>query len=252
MSDSITASVGLTRSEDEVLSADWFTNPHLDGPTPLTVTEDGRVFGHLATWNVCHIGIGDACVTAPKSASNYSYFHTGEVQTDAGPVAVGQISLGGGHADLKHGVRATMAHYDSTSAAAADVTAGEDEHGIWVAGAVRPGADTAALRAAALSGDWRRVGGNLELVAALAVNVPGFPIPRPSLAASGTVQTALVAASPVEQPEDIKAVVAAAVTERLARIEREKSAAKAKALLTEQYAAQKQERVARARAALTQ
>src|SRR5699024_6608649 len=27
-----------------------------------------------------------------------------------------------------------------------------------------------------LSGDWRTIGGNLELVAALAVNTPGFPI----------------------------------------------------------------------------
>ena len=27
-----------------------FADPHLVGPTPLNVTEDGRVFGHLATW----------------------------------------------------------------------------------------------------------------------------------------------------------------------------------------------------------
>jgi hypothetical protein len=45
-----------------------------------------------------------------------------------------------------------------------------------------------------LSGDWRRIGGNLELVAALAVNVPGFPVPRPrGLVASGSMQS-LVAA----------------------------------------------------------
>ena len=36
----------------------------------------------------------------------------------------------------------------------------------------------AELRASALSGDWRYVNGNLELVAALAVNNPGFPIYR--------------------------------------------------------------------------
>ena len=60
--------------------------------------------------------------------------------------------------------------------------AGEDEFGIWVAGAVDAEVAPAIarkLRASALSGDWRRVDGSLELVAALAVNVPGFPIPRP-------------------------------------------------------------------------
>ena len=39
------------------------------------------------------------------------------------------------------------------------------------------------MRAAPLSGDWRRIGGNLEMVAALHVNTAGFPIPR-MLAAS--------------------------------------------------------------------
>jgi hypothetical protein len=32
------------------------------------------------------------------------------------------------------------------------------------------------VRAASLSGGWRQIDGNLELVAALAVNFPGFPI----------------------------------------------------------------------------
>jgi hypothetical protein len=62
--------------------------------------------------------------------------------------------------------------------AAADVTAGEDDFGIWVAGALRPGLraeDVRALMASDVSGDWRRIGGSLELVAVLAVNVPGFP-----------------------------------------------------------------------------
>jgi hypothetical protein len=49
-----------------------------------------------------------------------------------------------------------------------------------------------ALRASALSGDWRRHGTGLELMAALCVNVAGFPIPR-AVAASGS-PIALVAA----------------------------------------------------------
>src|SRR4029079_16942320 len=79
---------------------------------------------------------------------------------------------------------------------AADVRVGEDEHGIWVAGALRShlsDEDVRAFRAALLSGDWRRIAGRLELVAALAVNVPGFPVPRTrSLVASGETETLLI------------------------------------------------------------
>ena len=56
--------------------------------------------------------------------------------------------------------------------------AGEDEFGIWLAGALRPGLAPERIRelmAADVSGDWRRIGGALELVGVLAVNVPGFP-----------------------------------------------------------------------------
>jgi hypothetical protein len=93
---------------------------------------------------------------------------------------------------------AAIAHYEHTGHAVADVVAGEDEFGVWISGSLRPSvseSDVRELRGASLSGDWRSIGGSLELVAALAVNVPGFPVPRvqAGLAASG-VQTALVAA----------------------------------------------------------
>ena len=199
----------------EVLDGRYFKNPELVGPTPFTVTEDGRVYGHVATWDTCHIGlpIGEEegeCTTAPHSSTNYAFFLTGEVQTDLGPVAVGQITLGGGHADGRARLRAAVSHYDSTSTAVADVTAGEDEHGIWVAGVLRPNVtdeQVHALRAAAISGDWRQVRpgqDEMELIAALAVNVPGFPIPRPSmLVASGGEQLSLVAAAiPLHDGQD--------------------------------------------------
>lgn len=199
---SLTASVSFAPADQIIVPVEAFVNPMLEEETPFTITEDGRVFGHLATWNVCHIGIGDACVNAPPSAADYAYFLTGKVLTDAGPVAVGQVSLGGGHADGRYGVRGAVAHYDSTSAAVADITVGEDAIGVWCAGVLRPGVTAEqvyALRAAVLSGDWREVivngKANLELVAALAVNVPGYPIPRPTLVASAGGQTALFGAS---------------------------------------------------------
>jgi hypothetical protein len=190
---------------DDVPDGSWFENPRLDGPTPFTVLDDGRVFGHVATWGVCHIGVQGVCQTAPTSKSGYAYFRTGLVQTTTGDVAVGQITMGTGHANLFAQAGPAMEHYDNTGSAVCDVAAGEDAHGVWVAGAMRPGVtekQRRELRAAALSGDWRAMPrGGQELVAALAVNTPGFPIPRMGLAASGMTQTSLVATGIVEHEE---------------------------------------------------
>lgn len=166
----------------------WFDDPKLTGPTALHIDDDGRVYGHVAVWDTCHVGLGPDCVTPPKSNTSYAYFHTGEVKTDDGSrIAVGRLTYGGGHASPNLGFRAASEHYDRTSSTGAYVRAGEDEFGIWVAGMLAPDADEKAIftmRAAPLSGDWRNVGGNLEMVAALHVNTAGFPIPRYQLAAS--------------------------------------------------------------------
>lgn len=182
--------------------ADWFANPRLSHPTPFTVTDDGRVFGHLAAWGTCHTSFQGTCVTPPFE-EEMGYFTTGSVRTAEGAeVPVGQITLGTGHADTSLPHAAAAAHYDHTGSAIADVASGADEHGIWLAGALRPGttpAQVRALRAAALSGDWRRIGGNLRLVAALAVNVPGFPIPRTAARVASGAQRTLVASGVVSR-----------------------------------------------------
>lgn len=162
--------------------AAWFQDPKLDGPTQLTIDAKGRVYGHLAQWKVCHVGIGKACVMAPKTRSQYGYFKVGKILTDDGSVAqIGKITLGTGHASPHWGIMPSREHYDNTGWAAAVVSVGEDRHGIWVNGALTGNMTpekVAELRAAALSGDWREVNGNLELIAALAVNNPGFPVYR--------------------------------------------------------------------------
>jgi hypothetical protein len=173
----------------------WFENPKLNKATPLTVDDEGRVFGHIAAWHVDHIGMSFG-TKPPRSRSKYAYFHTGVVRTDSGKdVPVGQLTLAGGHASLEASAAEAVRHYDDTASAIADVHAGEDAFGIWVAGALRPGTtpeQVRALRASAPSGDWRPVKGHLELVAVCQVNVPGFPIARARVA-SGAVM-ALVAA----------------------------------------------------------
>jgi DNA-binding ferritin-like protein len=175
--------------------AEWFENPKLKQPTPLTVSENGHVFGHIAAWNVDHIGMAFG-TKPPRSRSGYAYFHTGVVRTMEGTdIPVGQITLAGGHADIRANAAQAVKHYDDTASAIIDCHAGEDQYGIWVAGALRPGTtpeQVRALRASAPSGDWRPIQGRLELVAVCQVNVPGFPIAR-AMVAGGQVM-ALVAA----------------------------------------------------------
>lgn len=238
-SEGMSMSVALVASGTVIEKpADAFKDPGFSRLTPLTIDGD-RIYGHLAQWGVCHIGIQDVCVTAPHSSTNYSMYRTGVVFTDEGRLPVGQITMGTGHASIKANAKEAVAHYDNTGSVVADVVAGEDAFGIWFAGLLRPGLTPeriAQLAASALSGDWRRTMTGLELVAALAVNVPGYPIPRVSLSASALAgQESLVAAGIVEldavtaglvpSSEEIAGIVRTAVDEyrhaeaREARIE---------------------------------
>lgn len=177
----------------ELPPADWFQRPDVDQLTPLTVTDTGRVFGHIAGWQTCHVGL-PGCVTPPSSPTGYTYFHVAEQRTQDGTtLPVGTLVAGPRHADAQLAFRAAQEHYDDPSAAVARVVAGEDEFGIWVAGWLLPGATAEALdtfRTSPVSGDWRRVGGDLELIGVCSVNVPGFPVRRVHFAAGA--QRALI------------------------------------------------------------
>lgn len=169
-----------------------FTMPEPDELTALTVTDDGRVYGHLAQADSCHIGFADVCVSPPTSATGYAYFHQGEISTTDGPLAVGKLTLGTGHAGMRQAARAAAEHYDNTGTAVAVVRCTDGLWGPWLSGRILPGIDDDRideLRRSGVSGDWRSIqrgSNNLELVAVLAVNVPGFPVPRTrALAASG-------------------------------------------------------------------
>jgi hypothetical protein len=243
----VMASAFTIYEETNVLPAEWFMDPELTAPTPVTVTAEGRVFGHIAQWGVCHSGLGlsvgmdDSCTAPPNSPSNYAYYRTGVVDTDQGEIPVGNLTMGIGHAGARLSANAASAHYDNVDAVVADVVTGEDEFGIWFSGAMRSNLtdeQVRAFKASTLSGDWRRIGGELELVAALSVNVPGFPIPRLGLAASGGRQTALFAAGVIER-EAVATVEPINVKEFVNAVEAEMSrreqvrAAKAKYRSTE-------------------
>lgn len=190
----------IERALDGVVEApmdppgDWLRDPQLSELTPITIEPGGRVFGHICSWSQCHTGFQDECVLAPHSSPGMPWFNTGVVVTaDGAQVPCGQLTIGGGHADINLSYRGAIAHYDNVGTAWADVVAGEDAHGVWVAGAVRPGLSDLqirGIRASSPSGDWRGIAGRSELVACHCVNVPGFPVARvaaagPNIVAAG-------------------------------------------------------------------
>lgn len=176
------------------------------GKTPLTITDDGRVFGHIATWDTCHVGIPGVCTTAPRSSTTppYSYFHTSRVLTEEGQtIDVGNLMLGTGHAHLGASRMEATRHYDKPDMVGARVRAYDGEHGIWVSGVVRPELSATGLRELREnppSGDWRSVAGRLELIAVCAVAVPGFPVVADAqaniTAAGGEIGISALIASP--------------------------------------------------------
>lgn len=181
-----------------------FANPHLAEPTKLTVTADGRVYGHLATWDQPHIGFDGKLVYPPRNASGaYEYFRQSQVVTAAGDVVpVGIITMNTGHADESLSADGAAAHYDNTGTMVAACNVGEDAIGIWLAGSMLPDVSPdlrTRFSLARVSGDWRqpKPGSPLELIAALSVPNPGFPVrqnaellasDRLTLAASGLVK----------------------------------------------------------------
>lgn len=183
--------------------AAYFDNPALAALTPLTVTPEGRVFGHIAPWEQCYVGL-PGCTTAPRSLSGYAYFLTHGQQTAEGhTVPVGALTVGEGHAGRRERPMAAMRHYEDVATVAARVNVGEDRFGIWCAGVLVPGVDDVLLDrfvSSPLSGDWRPIGGSMELIAACSVNTPGFPIPRTRALASFSQGEQLALIAPLATP----------------------------------------------------
>jgi hypothetical protein len=203
------------------LDGSLFLDPQLDQITPLTREPLGngwtRVFGHIATHDVCLVGQPGVCTTAPFSDQDYQTFHRYH-KTAGGielPLAVGRLTAAHGqlsatcrccpgnddHACNNIGFGAAVAHHDRMRVLAYG-RAGEDEknNAIWFAGVEAPEADERdikLLNRRKVSGDWREIAGNMELTEILVLSRrdPGFPLPRVSM--ENGRQRSLTAASPI-------------------------------------------------------
>jgi hypothetical protein len=189
---------------------EWFYVDEPNEPTPLTILPTGQFFVHLALWNTCHAGRANgaysACMYAPLSRSHYSQFHLGAMLCDDGTdVPVGRITIGTGHAPLNLSAAAARAHYDNTGTCVAFARAYDGVFGIWVCGVLKSDATPEQIRdfrACPPSGDWRTHDGALELQAALAVNVAGFPVPRSQLALAASADSLEIATLILGAPDD--------------------------------------------------
>lgn len=219
--------------QPRVYPAAFFREPETSVPVRSTITEDGRVFGYIAAWDEQHRSVGLGNITPPRSTTGYREFHTSPpVRLDDGTeLAVGRLTVGIGHAATV-GVSAAeaAAHYDNADACWALVRVGENHMGIWFSGVAAPWAAPEQVEkglAAPLSGDWRDYGMGLELVAALAVNTPGFNV-RGATDASGRELAMVASLAPVSTTpagvqnftaDDLADIVGRAVTTALAKRE---------------------------------
>jgi len=165
------------------------TPPALRGLTKPVVSE-GFIKGHGAGWGTCHTGFKNACVTAPSSS--YSEVVEG--------VGIYRHPLGDIHAPLHLNATEAKSWYERYCERVSTSAVGEDDYGIWVNG--ETDLEDGELF---LSGDWREVDGQLELISFLVVENPGFP----TAMVASEHQTSLTAAGIVTQTED----------NRLARLE---------------------------------
>lgn len=222
--DDLAAAAGVGELVIPTLKAAHHQRPATDGlPFPLRVTTDGRVQGWVATWGQCHIGIDGKCITPPRSRTGYALFATRLAPFDDGEDRwVGPLVLGAKHAPGELDYEATAEYYGNACRAWADVTIGEDEHGIWVSGSVRPGTSEDDIRAgmlAAVSGHWKPYKGSMEMIAILSVNAPGFPVPRPraGVAAAGVYD--LTAAGVLEPELDASTMTSPEVAVLVKRVD---------------------------------
>lgn len=192
-----------------------FARPTFEQLTPLRATREGHVFGHIAAWGECHIGIEGRCITPPRSRSNYSHYANTPIPLDDGSEAwVGQMVVGTKHADPAKNFEETQEWYSNVCRAWNDVTIGEDAFGIWVSGSVREHAAqedvTAGCRAGG-SGHWKPKNGSLELLAVLSVLTEGYPIARPRAISTMSELCDLTAAGivvPQSEASDIEGLYA--------------------------------------------
>lgn len=154
----------------------WFEPVDVDGPTPPTVTAEGRVWGHIGQAGVCHQGIAEECVLIPPTRTSYGAFHRDRVVTAEGDtVAVGYLYTGCDHSPLGSSMDEARDYLDASCARAARGRVYDTEWGPMFVGALVPGVTADDVHQLyKLSGEWFPA--PLEFHAAVGVREAGYPV----------------------------------------------------------------------------
>lgn len=165
---------------------DWFDEP-TQAPEigTIQINDNGRLFGYLAPKGVAHRAFEER-VEVPLGNVDYrSWMNRPTIVAGGERIATGAITMDCGHASTMAwvGAKHSIDHYDNACSVVATARIGENNYGVWVAGALVPGVSgtqVARMLACQLSGDWRAhrsKPGWREFTGALVVPVPGFTSP---------------------------------------------------------------------------
>jgi hypothetical protein len=156
---------------------------------PITITEDGEIFGHAWRFGQCHGSFHDRCLNPPAEDRTLDRWLVGEAIRG---VRTGPLYNGGTHGVDHRGRVKDHEWLAKTSQAVADVTAGFDSHGMWIAGRLRPGLserELAEVKGSGVSVEWHPYGNRLMVEGCLFVNGPAYNVRRQAVAAAGGVIT---------------------------------------------------------------
>lgn len=193
---------------------EFFEDPNLpELQRFVTITADGRVFGHISAWDECHIGILGRCVTIAEIDRDLSYGAPGYVVCADGSQVLGTrpLPIKGGHATKGLPYMMAMSHYDDPASGIADYLCGWDDHGMWFSGALRPDVteeQLRILRASGVSLDARERDGALRYLGMCSVNTPAFEKAKARVRIAASAETdefrvlELVGGNPVSIDED--------------------------------------------------
>lgn len=182
---------------EDVPPAWWYSRPtDVDlSEGALNVTQEGRLYGALAPLGVNHRAFARAGrrQEVPTSRVDYARFMGGWALTQSGKVPAGPITMDCGHAArFRPNGEVAPAHYENSCTVVGKIAVGFDRDlgVVWAAGALEPAATpdlVSRMLACRLSGDWQPHSdrsGWTELIAALLVPSPGFPMAHGGAAAT--------------------------------------------------------------------
>lgn len=155
------------------------------GPVKFTITDEGRMLGHLFTWESCHRSFAGARCETPlflRSDPDFSDFHVGEAALEGGGrVRVGVLTFAEIHAPDARGLSPEQMTQlmENTGTQLGPVRLHVDRFGLQASGQLW--ADTDPTQAArCLAGfpsyDARRMSGRWRLFGLHVVNTPGHTI----------------------------------------------------------------------------